>query len=88
MTTTATMANVKPVYSTEPRDLHALRPWFNVIRRLRAAALNGGSYSAIKIVVIAGSDGVPVNWTSPKVTAIEPRADVQTLDLLLHILSE
>jgi hypothetical protein len=82
------MANVKPVYSAEPRDLHALRPWFNVIRRLRAAALDGGSYSAIRIVVIAGCDGKPVNWTTPKVTRIEPRADAQTLDLLLNVLGE
>ena len=85
--TTTTIPNVKPVYSTEPRDIHVLQPWFNVIRRLRAAALDGGSYSAIKIVIVAGSDGKPVSWTSPKVTTIEPRADTQTLDTLISILS-
>jgi len=74
-------------YSVEPRDLHVLRPWFNVIRRLRAAALDGGSYSAIKIVIVAGSDGKPINWTAPQVTVIEPRADAQTLDSLLSVLS-
>ena len=88
MTTTTTMTNVEPVYSTEPRDLHALRPWFNVIRRLRAAAMDGGSYSAIKIVIVVSSDGLPVNWTAPKVTTIEPRADTQALDTLLCVLSE
>ena len=87
VSTTITKA-VKLEYTTEPRDLHVLCPWFNVIRRLRAAALDGGSYSAIRIVIIAGSDGKPVNWTAPKVTAIEPRADAQTLDVLISVLGE
>ena len=88
MTTTSTMPGARLMHSTEPRDLHVLRPWFNVIRRLRAAALGGGSYSVIRIVVIATGDGEPVNWTAPKATAIEPRADAQALDLLLDVLAE
>ena len=88
MTTTTTIPNIEVTYSTEPRDLHTLRPWFNVIRRLRAAALASGPYSAIRIVVVASGDGQPLNWTSPKVTAIEPKADTQTLDTLLNVLTE
>ena len=88
MTTTTTMPEAEITYTTTPRDFHVLEPWFNVIRRLRAAALDGGSYSAIRIVIIAGCDGRPVNWTAPKVTAIEPRADTQALDTLLSVLGE
>jgi len=88
MTPTTTLPGVEVAYATAPRDLHVLRPWFNVIRRLRAAALGGGSYSAIRIVVIAGRDGSPLNWTAPRVTAIEPRADAQALDALLSVLGE
>lgn len=88
MTTTSTMPEAKLTYTTTPRDLHVLMPWLNVIRRLRAAAMDGGSYSAIKIVILANCDGKPVNWTAPKVTAIEPRADGQVLDDLLNVLGE
>lgn len=82
------MPEAKLTYTTTPRDLHVLMPWLNVIRRLRAAAMDGGSYSAIKIVILANCDGKPVNWTAPKVTAIEPRADGQVLDDLLNVLGE
>lgn len=88
MTTTTTMPEAKVTYVTTPRDLHILMPWLNVVRRLRDAALGGGSRSAIKIIVIANCDGEPVQWTAPKVTAIEPRANGQALDDLLNTLGE
>jgi len=88
MTVTSTVPEAKITYTTTPRDLHVLMPWLNVVRRLRAAALDGGSYSAIRIVVIADCDGKPVKWTTPKVTAIEPKANGQALDDLLNVLGE
>lgn len=63
-------------------------PWLNIVRRLRDAAIGGGSRSAIKIIVIANCDGKPIQWTAPKVTVIEPRANGQALDDLLSALVE
>lgn len=76
----------KPTYVTEPRDLHVLTPWLDIVRRLRSVA-SKGSYSAIKIVVLVDGDGTPIKWTKPTVTTIEPRADPQALDTLLSALS-
>jgi len=77
----------KPTYITEPRDLHILKPWLGIVRRLRSVA-GKGSYSAIKIVVLVDCDGEPIKWTNPTVTAIEPRANPEALDSLLRALSE
>jgi len=80
----------KPTYVAQPRDLHALAPWFNMIRRLRrhlrSAATGGVSYSVIRITVLVNRSGEPVIWTTPETTIIEPK-DELTVDSLLHALT-
>lgn len=56
-------------------------PWLNVARRLQSVARSGG-LAVITIKIVVNADGIPVSWTSPRVTQIEPRASEALLDLL------
>jgi len=48
--------------------------WFNVIRRLQSIARNDNEGLAVlRIEVLVDKEGVPVIWTSPKKTLLEPK---------------
>lgn len=88
-TMTATIPDVKFVTARTavPRDLHVLRPWFNIIRRLRSVVPVGGTYSIAKITVLM-CDGEPIKWTAPQVTALEPRVERGDFEQLLGVLAD
>ena len=61
-----------------PQDIH--RKWYNVIRR---SSKNVVGCAIVSINVVINDRGVPVIWTEPKCTLIEPMKDnTQLLELL------
>lgn len=69
-----------------PGDLEILRPWFNFVRRLRLAAKDGGTMGVLSIRLVVDENGMPLHWTEPVRTAIEPRAGNEQLARLLDSL--
>ena len=67
-----------------PGDVDLLRPWFPLIRRVRKAAKNGGSYAVLSMRVIVDGDGIPRHWTEPSRLVVEPRATGEDLVKLLE----
>ena len=46
--------------------------WFNVIRRLQSVARRGNHYGILSIKILVDRDGLPIQWTEPQRTGIEP----------------
>ena len=66
-----------------PQDIH--RKWYNVIRRIQSVgrSKNVVGCAIVSINVVINDRGVPVIWTEPKCTLIEPMKDnTQLLELL------
>lgn len=53
-----------------------LRPWFNLIRRLRSAAQPSSErrtgYAVIRVVVLCNELGEPKHWLVPEARWVEP----------------
>jgi hypothetical protein len=47
--------------------------WFKVIRRIQSVAKNNGM-ALIDIRVLVDCDGIPILWSDPKVSLMEPKA--------------
>ena len=65
------------------KDIH--RNWFNVIRRIQSVgrSKNVVCCAIVSINVVINESGVPLLWSEPKCTLIEPMKDnMQLLDLL------
>ena len=89
MTNTTNTAQADIILAApEPRDLHALKPWLNVVRRLRSMALDSGTYSVVSIAVLVDDTGKPIVWTEPKARRLEPRANGQAVGTLVCALGE
>lgn len=50
-----------------------LLDWLKVIRRLQSCARKQEGYAVVSLRVLVNQDGIPVNWTSPTMTLIEPK---------------
>lgn len=46
--------------------------WFNLIRRLQAAARCQSGHAIITISIVVDADGKPIAWTEPQTTKMEP----------------
>ena len=63
-----------------------IRPqWLNVVRRLQSVARIGNEgFAILSITILVDKEGVPVVWTEPKRTKVEPKtASEDWLDVLL-----
>lgn len=72
---------------TQPLDLKP--PWLNVARRMQSVARSDSQgYAVITMRVLVNSDGVPIGWSSPTVTCIEPKRSNVDLDLFFDTLTD
>ena len=65
------------------KDIH--RNWFNVIRRIQSIgrSKNVVGCAIVSINVVINESGVPLLWSEPKCTLLEPMKDnMMLLDLL------
>ena len=65
------------------KDIH--RNWFNVIRRIQSIgrSRNVVGCAIVSINVVINESGVPLLWSEPKCTLLEPMKDnMLLLDLL------
>jgi len=46
--------------------------WLNVIRRLQSVARRGNHYGILSIKILVDRSGLPIQWTEPQRTGIEP----------------
>lgn len=46
--------------------------WLNVIRRLQSVAKRGDHYGILSIKILVDRNGLPIQWTEPQRTGIEP----------------
>ena len=57
--------------------------WLNPIRRLQSVASKSKGMAIVSMRFVVNENGLPVQWTDPKITLLEPKSDRQTiLDLL------
>jgi hypothetical protein len=64
-----------------PLDLKT--PWFNVLRSLQSHARQQCGVAILEIRILVKEDGLPVTWTTPRVTKFEPKANSdQIIDFL------
>ncbi len=66
-----------------PEDIR--RPWLDVVRRLQQVARQGNreQLAVVSIRVLVDTQGLPVFWTEPKRTVLEPKRLAQhALDVL------
>lgn len=47
-------------------------PWLNVIRRLQAATSGNKGHAILTIQIVVDAQGLPVVWSEPNCTKIEP----------------
>jgi hypothetical protein len=61
-----------------------VRPqWFNPIRRLQSVASKSKGMAIISMKILIDEDGLPVQWTDPTLTKLEPKRDLETILKLL-----
>ena len=70
-----------------PCDIEELSPWLNVIRRLRSVTHTSSGYAILTIRVLVDADGIPIQWTAPTITLLEPKGELTTVDVLLTTLT-
>lgn len=58
--------------------------WLKVARSMEAQASKQNGQAIVTVRVLVNKDGVPVAWTTPSVTKIEPKAS----EVLIHLLCE
>lgn len=60
--------------------------WFNLVRRMQAAARCQQGYAILTIRVVVDADGKPLTWTEPSVTNLSPRSSShQWISLLMGV---
>lgn len=64
---------------TIPLDIQP--EWLSVIRRLQSVAKSEG-LSVINIHILVDANGIPLAWTEPRQTKIEPKRDASALLML------
>lgn len=70
--------------SDVPGDMDLLRPWLDIVRRLRQVAVPNGP-AVITMTIVVGEGGAPLPlWMTPQVRCLEPRRKAEdTLNELL-----
>lgn len=67
--------------SEVPLDVKA--EWLNPIRRLQSVAQKSNGMAIVSMRFLVDENGLPVQWTDPKITLLEPKSDRTTImDLL------
>lgn len=57
--------------------------WMNPIRRLQSVAQKSNGMAIVSMKFVVDENGIPVQWSDPKITMLEPKSDRNTiLDLL------
>lgn len=68
---------------SEDLPLDVKPEWLNPIRRLQSVASKSRGMAIVSMRFVVNENGVPVQWTDPKITLLEPKSDRRTiLDLL------
>ena len=78
-----TTPRFQPIGEIAVKDIH--RNWFNVIRRIQSIgrSKNVVGCAIVSINVVINESGVPLLWSEPKCTLLEPMKDnMMLLDLL------
>jgi hypothetical protein len=57
--------------------------WLNVIRAMQAACRRNQGYATVTVKVLVNRDGVPINWSEPRLEKIHPKTPMQ--DVLLDL---
>ena len=57
--------------------------WMNPIRRLQSVAQKSNGMAIITMRFVVNEFGVPVQWSDPKITMLEPKSDRNTILELL-----
>ena len=82
MTTTSTVPTAEITYDLTDD----IKPqWLNVIRALQAACYRNQGYATVAVKVLVNREGVPINWSEPKLEKIHPKTPVH--DVLLDLTS-
>lgn len=55
-----------------PIPLDIRECWFGPIRRLQSVSKRSQGLSIIEVKFLVNAEGVPIHWTEPKVTVLEP----------------
>jgi hypothetical protein len=72
---------------TIPLDIKA--PWLNVARRMQSVAhTDNQGFAVISITILVNSDGLPIGWSSPKITCIEPKRSNLDLDNFMDAITD
>ena len=61
--------------------LNVARDLFSVCRRCQGVGRRQEGVAAIRLLVFVNEDGIPVAWTAPKLTLLEPKNRVSTKTL-------
>ena len=56
---------------TKPDDIK--KPYMNIARRLQSVAHKQDGYAIIQMTILVNSDGIPITFTEPKMTKLEPK---------------
>ncbi len=68
---------------TDDLPLDVKPEWLNPIRRLQSVAQKSNGMAIVSMRFLVNEVGVPVQWTDPKITMLEPKSDRNTIfDLL------
>ena len=59
--------------------------WLNVIRAMQAACYRNQGYATVAVKVLVNRDGIPVNWSEPRLEKIHPKTSAK--DILLDLTS-
>jgi hypothetical protein len=57
--------------------------WLNPIRRLQSVARKSNGMAIVSMKFVVDENGLPVQWTDPKITLLEPKSDRNTILELL-----
>lgn len=49
------------------------RKWLSLVRRLEQVARTQTGLAAVTVTIFVDSEGHPIQWTSPRLTCLEPR---------------
>jgi hypothetical protein len=70
------MADQNAVDRNWPLDLKT--PWLSVMRSLQAHARCQSGLAIMNITIFVNADGIPIQWTTPQVTKLEPKSQMDT----------
>jgi hypothetical protein len=62
---------------TLPIDIKT--PWLNVLRSLQSHARQQSGVAILEIRILVKDDGLPIAWTTPRVTKFEPKANADQI---------